>query len=85
VETLPLSVTSSNSFNNKFISYTPVWFARIYVRGFIPKSFLVRVIMKVVRNIVGGVKFTFPMMACSVLVAVWRYECHELVKEIRKG
>jgi hypothetical protein len=41
--------------------------------------------MKVVGNTVGGVKFTFPMMASSVLVAVWRYECHQLVKEIKKG
>ena len=36
-----------------------------------PKLFLVRVIMKVVRNTVGGVKFTYPMMVCSVLVVVW--------------
>jgi hypothetical protein len=34
--------------------------------------------MKMVRNTVGGVKFTFPMTACSVLVAVWHYECHRL-------
>jgi hypothetical protein len=32
--------------------------------------------MKEVRNTVGRVKFTFPMMVCSVLVAVWHYECH---------
>lgn len=25
------------------------------------------------------------MMVLSVLVAVWHYECHQLVKEIRKG
>jgi hypothetical protein len=43
---------------------------------YIPKLFLVRVIIKVVRNTVGGVKFTFHMMVCSVHVAVWRYECH---------
>jgi len=36
--------------------------------------------MKVVRNTVDDVKFTFPMMACSVLVAVWRYECHGRMK-----
>jgi hypothetical protein len=66
-------------------SYTSTWFAGIYVRGSIPKSFLVRVIMKVVRNTVEGVKFTFPMMAYFVLVAAWHYECHQLVKEIRKG
>jgi hypothetical protein len=45
----------------------------------------VNVIMKVVRNTVEGVKFTFPMMVCSALVAVWHYECHQLIKEIRKG
>jgi len=55
------------------------------VKGCIPKLFLVRAIMKVVRNTVEGVKFTFPMMACSVLVAVWHYGCHQLVREIRKG
>lgn len=31
--------------------------------------------MQAVESIVGGVKFTFPMMSCSVLVVVWRYEC----------
>jgi len=41
--------------------------------------------MKVVRNTVDDVKFTFPMMACSVLVAVWDYGCHQLVREIKKG
>ena len=51
----------------------------------IPKSFLARVIMKVVRNTVEGVKFTFLMMASSVLVAVWHYECHQLVREIKKS
>ena len=69
--TLPLSVTSSNSFNNKFISYTPVWFARIYVRGSIPKWFLVEAIMKVVRNTVEGVRIIITKMVCSVLVAAW--------------
>ncbi len=41
--------------------------------------------MKVVRNIVEGAKFTFPMMACSVLVDVWCYECHQPVKRIKKS
>jgi len=27
--------------------------------------------MEVVENTVEGVKFTFPMMACYVLVVVW--------------
>ena len=48
-----------------------LWFAGIYVRGCILKLFLVRAIMTVVRNIVEGVKFTIPMMLCSVFVAVW--------------
>ena len=30
-------------------------------------------------------KFIFTTMVCSVLVAVWLYECHQLVKEIRIG
>jgi len=50
--------------------YNSTWPAGIYVRICIPKSFLARVIMKVVRNTVEGVKFTFPMMASSALVAV---------------
>jgi len=54
------------------------------VKGRIRKLFLGTAIMKVVRNTVEGVKFTFPMMACFVLVVVWHYECHQLVKEIRK-
>jgi hypothetical protein len=41
--------------------------------------------MKVVRNTVDDVKFIIAMMVCSVLVAVWHYECHQLIKEIRKG
>jgi hypothetical protein len=41
--------------------------------------------MKEIGNTVGDVKFTFPMRACSVLVVVWHYECHQLVKEIRKS
>jgi hypothetical protein len=51
--------------------YNSIWLAGIYVRICIPKLFLVRAIMKVVRNTAEDVKFTFPMMACSVLVAVW--------------
>jgi hypothetical protein len=41
--------------------------------------------MKEVSNTVGGVKFTFRMMVCSVLVVVWHYGCHQLVKRIKKG
>jgi hypothetical protein len=37
--------------------------------------------MKVVRNIGEDVKFTSPMIACSVLVTAWRYECR-LAEEI---
>ena len=39
------------------------------MRGSISKSFLVRVIIKMVRNTVEGVKFTFTTMVCSVLIA----------------
>jgi hypothetical protein len=55
------------------------------VGGSIPKLFLVRVIMKAVRNTVEGVRFIIAMMACSVFVVGWHYECHQLIKEIRKG
>jgi hypothetical protein len=41
------------------------------VGGCTPKLFLVRAIMKVVRNTVEGVRFTITTMVCSVLVAVW--------------
>ena len=41
--------------------------------------------MKVARNIVEDVKFAFTTMVCSILVAVWHYGCHQLVREIRKG
>ena len=41
--------------------------------------------MKMVRNTVQDVKFIIATMVCSVLVAAWHYECHQLVKEIRKG
>ena len=46
-----------------------VWIEEIYVRGSISKSFLVRVIIKMVRNTVEGAKFTFTTMVCSVLIA----------------
>ena len=53
-------------------SYNSVWFAGIYVRGGgITKLFLVRVIMGLARNIVGGVKFTFTMTGISVRVVEW--------------
>jgi hypothetical protein len=31
------------------------------------------------------VKFIISTMACSVLVALLHYKCHQLIKEIRKG
>ena len=65
--------------------YNSVWFAGIYVRGCIPKLLLVRAIMKVVENTVEDVRFTIVTTVCSVLVAVWHYECHRLIKEIRRG
>ena len=56
--------------------YNSVWFVEIYVRGCISKLFLVKVIMKVVRNTVDDVRFIIATMVYSVLVAVWHYECH---------
>jgi hypothetical protein len=55
------------------------------VRNYIPRSFLVGAVMKVVRNTVEGVKFIIATMVCSVHVVVWHYGCHQLVKQIRKG
>jgi hypothetical protein len=55
------------------------------VRGSIPKSFLVKAIMRVVRNTVEGVRFIITTMVCSVFVAVWHYDCHQLTKRIKKG
>jgi hypothetical protein len=52
-------------------SYSSIWFVEIFVRGSIPKSFLVRVLMKVVRNTVEGVKFIIAMMVHSVFAVVW--------------
>jgi hypothetical protein len=52
-------------------SYDSVWFAGIFVKGPIPISFLVRVIMKVVRNTVEGVKSTYFMMVTLVRAAEW--------------
>ncbi len=37
--------------------------------GCIPKLFLVRAVMEVVRNTVDDVKFIITIMLCSVLVA----------------
>jgi hypothetical protein len=34
--------------------------------------------MKVVRNPVEGVRFTFTTMVCSVLVAVWQHMLQQL-------
>ncbi|MGB7954324.1 MAG: hypothetical protein WCF23_10105 [Candidatus Nitrosopolaris sp.] len=41
--------------------------------------------MEVVRNTVGNVNFITTTMVYSVIVAVWHYGCHQLIKEIRKG
>ena len=40
--------------------------------------------MKVVRNTVEGVRFIIATMVCSVLVVVWHYECHQLIKAYEK-
>jgi len=36
-------------------------------------------------NIVDVVKYISFMMVYSVLVVAWHYECHQPVKETRKG
>ncbi len=41
--------------------------------------------MRVVRNIVEGVKFIIATMVCTVLVVVWHCGCHQLIKETRRG
>jgi hypothetical protein len=41
--------------------------------------------MRVVRNIVEDVRFIVTTMVCSVLVAVWHYEYHQVTEGIRKG
>ena len=64
--------------------YNSIWFVEIFVRGSIPKSFLVRVIMKAVRNTAEDVKFIIAMMVCSVFVAGWHYGHHQPIKEIRR-
>ena len=41
--------------------------------------------MEIGINIVDVVKYIFFTMVCSVLVAVWHYEPHQLTNEISKG
>jgi hypothetical protein len=67
------------------IPYNSIWFVEIFARGCILEFLLVKPIMEMAINIVDVVKYISFMMVCSVLVAVWRYECHQLVREIRKG
>ena len=50
-----------------------VWLVRIYVRGCIPKLYLVKAIMKVVRNTVEYVKY-ISIVTASFVHAV---ECNE--------
>jgi hypothetical protein len=35
--------------------------------------------MKAGRNTVEGVRFIITTRMCSVLVAVWHYECHQVI------
>jgi hypothetical protein len=77
-KTLPLSVSSCHTFSGPIFPYNSIWLVEIYVTGCIPKLFLVKAIMKGVRNIVDDVKFIITTKMCSVLVAVWHYECDRL-------
>jgi hypothetical protein len=53
--------------------------------GCILKLFLVRAIVEKAENTVEDVEFILITSVCSVLAAVWHYEGHHLVKEIKKG
>ena len=57
----------------------------MYGGGCIPKLLLVRAIMKVGRNTVDGVKFILPRWRVQSFFVVWYYDCHQLVREIKKG
>ena len=60
-------------------SYNSAWFAGIYVRFrklFFGKSHY---------DDYEDVKFIIATMVRSVPVAVWHYECHQVIKEIGKG
>jgi hypothetical protein len=50
--------------------YNSLWFAGIYVRICTPKLFLVRVVMRVVRNTVEDVRFTYFIEASFVRAVV---------------
>jgi hypothetical protein len=66
-------------------TYNSLWFVEIYVRGCIPKSFLVRVIMKVVKNTVDDVRFIYLMMAPFVRAVEWHQELHPHLEEAKKN
>ena len=51
--------------------YNALWLVGIYVRDCILKLLLVRAVMKLVKNIVEGVKFTYFMMAPFVRAVEW--------------
>jgi len=83
--TLPLSVSSSHVFSGPTFSYNLLWLVEIYVKDLTLDFLLVRPIMETGINIVDVVKYISFMMAYFVLVVVWHYVYHQLVKEIRKG
>ena len=75
----------SHVFSSPTFSYTLIWFVETYVKGFTPRLFLERVTMKVVRNTVKDVKFTFTMKGYSVLVVVCHSGPFPTSKRIKKG
>ena len=62
----------SETLRIRILCYSIVlWFAGIYVRGCIRQSFFLRAIMKVLRNTVEGVRFTYFIKAAFVHVVEW--------------
>jgi hypothetical protein len=48
--------------------FNSIWFAEIYVKGCIRKLFLVRAMVKVVRNTGEGVEFIIAIMVWQILI-----------------
>jgi|GEM_PF-5363161 hypothetical protein len=61
-----------------------LWLVETYVKASILDLVLVKPIMAVVTNIAEDEKSSFIIMGSFVLVAVWQYEGHHLIKETRK-
>ena len=62
-----------------------LWLVVIYAKDLIQDLPLADPTMQMARNIVEDAKSISSMMAYFVLVAVWRYERHRLIKKISKS